>query len=126
MVHAEAKGPRSPWNLQLYHFVYDTPLLSWLLLLESPYHNASLFQVIFQVSTQSDGFRCGMCTHACSHTLFLLLSPVLSPGLLVPPKTSFLLSCHVDSFSPLFSHVAATAPPSCPAATNASPPYFFL
>lgn len=66
---------------------------------------------------------------ACAHTHVLIpcsyVSPVLSPGLLAPPKTSFLLSCHVDSFSPLFSHVAATAPPSCPAATNASPPYFF-
>lgn len=72
-----ARGPRSPWNLQLYHSVYDTPLLPWLLLLERPYHNASSFQVIFKVSMQSDGFRYGMCTHACPHTLFLLLSPVL-------------------------------------------------
>lgn len=77
MVPAEARGTRSPWNLQLYHSVYDMPLLSWLLLLESPHHNALLFQVIFKVSMQSDGFCYGMCTHACSHTLFLLLSPVL-------------------------------------------------
>lgn len=130
MVPAEARGPRSPWNIHLYHSVYDTPLLSWLLLLESPYHNASLFQVIFKVSTQSDGFRCGMCTHACSHTLFLrlsrafswssrsskdFLSAFMSRGFFLPsflPCSSHCptkLSCSYKCFSSLFFFIAIVA-----------------